>query len=69
MAQVRVTRTWMNTSMLDSAPWEHRLCIAVELSPNSLLYITDGGHTHITDFGDEGIHMPRSWVLLPAERE
>lgn len=62
-----MTRTWMNTACLDLAPWEHRLCVAVELDRHTLFYITEGGHTHVMNFGDEEIHMPHTWELIGGD--
>ena len=54
----------MNTKPLDLAVWEWRLCIAVELDVHTLLYITEGGHTHVMCFGEETIHMPSGWEQI-----
>ncbi len=45
----------------------HRLCVAVELSDNRLLYITEGGYTHVFSGGDEPIYMSQNWELLGRE--
>lgn len=54
----------MNTAALDLAVWRHRLCIAIEIDPHTLLYITEGGDTHIMNFGTEPIFMSHMWEQI-----
>ena len=59
-----MTRIWMKMSSLDLEPWEHRLCVAVELDERTLLYITDGGHIHVQKFDNEKIYMSAGWERM-----
>lgn len=58
-------KTWMNTAMLDSVPWPHRLCIAVELDGNRFLHITEGGHIHIQEGGVLGYN----WKEIESDEQ
>ena len=60
-------RTWLNTRCLDLEPWEHRCCVAVELDKRRVLYITEGGHILVQNYGDEDINMPFTWELIGDE--